>query len=103
MRIFRHDRVASEARSRNRPTHRGFGYVIFEGPDFLIDWGLREVDGPKNKASVAAAAELITRYHPRILVLEDVAAKAAAGADECGSWLMVSSGTVASAASRCAR
>src|SRR6266851_3544502 len=75
MRIFRHDRVASEARSRNRPTHRGFGYVIFEGLDFLIDWGLREVDGPKNKASVAAAAELITRYHPRILVLEDVAAK----------------------------
>src|SRR5216683_337335 len=57
------------------PTHRGFGYVIFEGPDFLIDWGLREVDGPKNKASIAAAAELIARYHPRIIVLEDVAAK----------------------------
>src|SRR5713226_4539957 len=75
MRIFRHDRVASEARSRNRPTHRGFGYVIFEGPDFLLDWGLREVDGPKNKASTAAAADLITRYHPRIMVLEDIAAK----------------------------
>src|SRR6266849_6412339 len=57
------------------PTHRGFGYVIFEGPDFLIDWGVRHVEGPKNKASIAAAAELITRYHPRIIVLEDVAAK----------------------------
>src|SRR5712692_6842380 len=57
------------------PTHRGFGYVIFEGPDFLIDWGLREVECPKNKASVAAAAELISRYRPRIMVLEDVAAK----------------------------
>ena len=57
------------------PTHRGFGYVIFEGPDFLIDWGVRNVEGPKNKASTAAAAELITRYHPRIMVLEDVTAK----------------------------
>src|SRR5216684_7968316 len=57
------------------PTHRGFGYVIFEGPDFLIDWGVRHVEGPKNKASIVAAAELITRYRPRLMVLEDVAAK----------------------------
>src|SRR5713101_636031 len=57
------------------PTHRGFGYVIFEGPDFFIDWGVRHVEGPKNKASIAAVAELIARYHPRIVVLEDVAAK----------------------------
>src|ERR1700730_13944834 len=57
------------------PTHRGFGYVIFEGSDFLIDWGVRHVEGPKNKASIAAAAELITRYRPQIMVLEDVAAK----------------------------
>ena len=57
------------------PTHRGFGYVIFEGPDFLIDWGVRHVEGPKNKASIAAAEELITHYQPRIVVLEDVMAK----------------------------
>ncbi len=56
------------------PMHRGFGYVIFEGPDFLIDWGVRHVEGPKNKASIAATADLITRYRPRIMVLEDVAA-----------------------------
>src|SRR6266849_5467709 len=57
------------------PTHRGFGYVIFEGPDFLIDWGVRHAEGPLTKASIAAAAELITHYHPRIMLLEDVAAK----------------------------
>ncbi len=57
------------------PTHRGFGYVIFEGSDLLIDWGVRHVVGPKNKASIGAVAELIARYHPRIMVLEDVAAK----------------------------
>jgi len=55
--------------------------VIFEGPDFLIDWGVRHVEGPKNKASIAAAEELITHYHPRIVVLEDVAAK---GCRRCG-------------------
>jgi hypothetical protein len=57
------------------PTHRGFGYVIFEGPERLIDWGTRHVQGHKNRASIVAAGELITRYHPQILVLEDVAAK----------------------------
>jgi hypothetical protein len=57
------------------PTHRGFGYVMFEGPNRLIDWGVRQVQGPKNKASVAAAGELIDRYRPQVMVLEDVAAK----------------------------
>jgi hypothetical protein len=27
------------------PTHRGFGYVILEGPERLIDWGTRHVPG----------------------------------------------------------
>ncbi len=49
--------------------------MIFEGPDFLIDWGVRHVEGPKNKASIAAAGELISRYHPQIMILEDVLAK----------------------------
>jgi hypothetical protein len=57
------------------PTHRGFGYVVFEGPDRLIDWGVRHVHGQKNKASLKAASELIDRYHPHILVLEDAGAK----------------------------
>jgi transcriptional regulator with XRE-family HTH domain len=56
------------------PTHRGFGYAIFEGPQ-LIDWGVRHVQSAKNKASLVAAGELISRYRPRIVVLEDVAAK----------------------------
>src|SRR5947209_1334462 len=57
------------------PTHRGFGYVIFEGPEQLIDWGVKHVEGQKNKASVAAVSELISRYRPQILVLEDGDAK----------------------------
>jgi hypothetical protein len=57
------------------PTHRGFGYVILEGPERLLDWGTRHVQGPKNKASIAAAGELIGRYRPQIMILEDVAAR----------------------------
>jgi hypothetical protein len=44
------------------PTHLGFGYVIFEGSDRLIDWGVRHVEGDKNKDSIAAVRELISRY-----------------------------------------
>jgi hypothetical protein len=58
------------------PNHRGFGYVIFEGPDRLIDWGVRHVQGQKNKASLRAASELIDRYRPHILVVEDSDANA---------------------------
>jgi Holliday junction resolvasome RuvABC endonuclease subunit len=57
------------------PNHRGFGYVIFEGPDRLIDWGVRHVQGQKNKASLKATTELIDRYRPQILVVEDAHAK----------------------------
>jgi Holliday junction resolvasome RuvABC endonuclease subunit len=57
------------------PNHRGFGYVVFEGPDRLIDWGVRHIRGEKNKASLRAVSELIDRYRPHILVLEDAGAK----------------------------
>jgi hypothetical protein len=53
------------------PTHRGFGYVVFEGPDFLVDWGVRNVRGPKNSCCVQAISHLIEHYTPDVLVLED--------------------------------
>jgi len=57
------------------PTHRGFGYVVLEGPDHLIDWCVRHVQGAKNKATIQAASDLISFYHPQILVLEDISSK----------------------------
>jgi hypothetical protein len=57
------------------PTHRGFGYVVLEGSEHLIDWGVRHVQGSKNKASIQAASELISYCRPQILVLEDVSSK----------------------------
>src|SRR6266478_7423441 len=53
------------------PTHRGFGYAIFEGPDLLVDWGERNIRGQKNAGSVEAVARLIELYRPDVLVVED--------------------------------
>src|ERR1700682_485037 len=57
------------------PTHRGFGYVVLEGSEDLIDCGVRHVQGAKNKESIRAASELMSFYRPQILVLEDVCSK----------------------------
>ncbi len=56
------------------PTHRGFGYVVFEGPEFLVDWGVRSVHSPKNPRCAESAARLIDLYRPDVLILEDASA-----------------------------
>lgn len=53
------------------PTARGFGFVVFEGPDRLLDWGVPEVSGEKNSASLLRITSLIRRYDPSALVIED--------------------------------
>jgi hypothetical protein len=58
-----------------RASDRSDASRIREGPERLIDWGTRHVQGHKNRASIAAAGELISHYRPQILVLEDVGAR----------------------------
>jgi hypothetical protein len=54
------------------PSSRGLGYVVFEGPKSLIDWGVKSVRGPqKNRASLPKVRELLTFYRPDVVVLED--------------------------------
>ena len=60
------------------PSTRGFGYAVLEGPDRLIDWGVKETRTDKSKRAPASIAELIELYQPRVLVLEDYDGK--------GSW-----------------
>ena len=52
---------------------RGFGYAVMEGPHQLIDWGVREVRKNKNQRSLKKVEQLIDRYQPDALVLEDYA------------------------------
>ena len=53
------------------PTTRGFAYAVFEGPEFLLDWGLSEVrPDRKNVLCLMRIESLLSRYVPDVVVLE---------------------------------
>jgi hypothetical protein len=56
------------------PTPRGFAFAVLEAPAFLVDWGSRRATSSNILQKVD---ELLRRYQPDVLVLEDLAAKGA--------------------------
>ncbi len=52
------------------PNSRGFGWVLFEGPIAPADWGIVEVKMDKNSRCLARLEQIISRYEPSVLVLE---------------------------------
>src|SRR5262249_32692692 len=57
------------------PSTRGFGFAVLEGPNRLIDWGVKETKVNKKRRSLRFIAELIHRYQPSVLVVEDYTGK----------------------------
>jgi Holliday junction resolvasome RuvABC endonuclease subunit len=58
------------------PSDRGFGFAVLEGRDTLVDWGIKRAKKEgKNIQSLKNVKELIVRYQPGVLVLEDASAK----------------------------
>src|SRR5207253_3063921 len=57
------------------PSTRGFGFAILEGPNRLIDWGVRETKKNKNAKSLKLVVDLIDRYQPNVIVVEDYEGK----------------------------
>lgn len=55
------------------PSTRGFGFAILEGPQSLLEWGVKEVRGKKNAGALKHIAELIECYKPDVIVMEDCA------------------------------
>jgi hypothetical protein len=55
------------------PTHCEFGYVAFEAPEFLIDWGVKNMRGPMNAGSLKAIVQLLKRCQPEVVIIEDTA------------------------------
>src|SRR4051794_13447518 len=51
-------------------TTRGFGFVVFEGRQRTIDWGVKDARGDKNGKVLAKIEELMAWYKPGLLVLE---------------------------------
>jgi hypothetical protein len=52
------------------PMPRGFGFAVIER-ERLVDWGLKHI-GPSNPERVQATKQLIHRYAPSFLVVEDM-------------------------------
>src|SRR5262244_2358611 len=57
------------------PSTRGFGFAILEGPNRLIDWGVKETKTDKKNRSLKLIADLIDMYQPSVVVVEDYAGK----------------------------
>jgi Holliday junction resolvasome RuvABC endonuclease subunit len=57
------------------PSTRGFGFAVLEGLDQLIDWGVKETKKNKNAKSLELIEDLIDRYLPRVIVVEDYTGK----------------------------
>jgi hypothetical protein len=55
------------------PTRRGIGYVVFETPEFLVDWGVKNVRRPNDASSLKAIVRLVQRCRPEVVVIEDTA------------------------------
>jgi len=54
------------------PTSRGFAFAVLEAPTFLVDWGERVIPA-KTGDLLRKVDELLSRYAPDLLVIEDVA------------------------------
>lgn len=50
-------------------------YVVMEGNETLVDWGVRLVAGNKNADSLKKVDKMIADYQPSALVLQDAVAK----------------------------
>lgn len=59
------------------PTHRGFGFTVFESGEKLIDWGLKTAKGDTSTRCMNLIEELMERYAPDIIVMEDLVVKTA--------------------------
>src|SRR6266571_6125742 len=53
-------------------TTRGFGFVVFEGRQRTIDWGVKDARGDKNRKVLAKIEELMSWYRPELLVIENI-------------------------------
>src|SRR5262245_1336760 len=63
------------------PSTRGFGFAVLEGPNRLIDWGVKETKTDKKNRSLKLIGDLIEQYQPSVVVVEDYAVK---GSRRCG-------------------
>lgn len=55
------------------PTSRGFGFVVFDDPRTLLDWGVAQVPPADEPRILGRISGLLDRYRPNVLVIESTA------------------------------
>lgn len=55
------------------PCPRGFGFAVFDMPEFLCDWGVARVFSKDAEAYVVRVTAMITRYSPDVVAVPDPA------------------------------
>src|SRR5206468_12029475 len=55
------------------PYDQGLGFAVLEGPEKLIDWGLKHAENRSGACYTEFLAKLIRRYEPDFLITEDSA------------------------------
>jgi Holliday junction resolvasome RuvABC endonuclease subunit len=54
------------------PTSRGFAFVLLEGPESPVDWGVKDVKGrKKNSDTLDTIQKLFEQYEPEVVVIEN--------------------------------
>ena len=60
------------------PITKGFGFAVLEGPEILVDWGVKHASGDlnhRNRRCLEEVLKLIARYQPDVLVVEHTGVK----------------------------
>jgi RNase H-fold protein (predicted Holliday junction resolvase) len=57
------------------PAAKGLGFAVVERGEGLVAWGTRDARDDKHEAALKRVGELLDRYRPGTLVLEDYRAK----------------------------
>lgn len=60
------------------PNTHGFGYVVFEGPLRLIDWGVKRIPSKDHRENLRKVDAFLDWFEPDAVILENVAGE--------GSW-----------------
>ncbi len=57
------------------PYNKGFGFAVVEGPEKLVDYAAKEVAGDRDRSCLKQIADLIIRYRPDVIAVENCLTK----------------------------
>ena len=71
------------------PGSRGFGFAVLESPAMLVDWGIKSTRDEKESKTVRKVTDLIVRYRPEVMIVEDCMSDASRRCERIGQLLAV--------------